>query len=53
LEITQVSEVVLPLRGTCVFFGEPRGVAVRVEQLVCERDERVDAFRRGFGRRKW
>jgi hypothetical protein len=53
LEIAQVGEMLLPLRGACVFFGEPRGVGVRVEQLVRKGDERIHVLRCGFGRRTW
>ena len=51
LEIPQVGEVVMPLRVTASLLGQPRSVCVRVEELICQENERGDPLLVGVGRR--
>jgi len=42
LEIPQVGQVVMPLRVTASLLGQPSSVCVRVEELICQGNERCD-----------
>jgi len=51
LEIPQVGQVVLPPRLAALILDQPRSVGVRVEELICQGNERGDAFLCLVGRR--